>query len=123
MPKKEHILMVAGELAKELNGKAFLSIERLAITEKLRRLSGEGTTRIKALLGRQLERELSNQGIRCFPSLSETTTGDRIRLFHTGTVVASLVDMLVNPGPHTDKELGVVTKKVKGMWEWQRESA
>ena len=54
-----HLLLLARELANELKGKAFLSLERLTITKKLRTLSGKSTTRIKAVMARQIEQELS----------------------------------------------------------------
>lgn len=118
MPTRDHLARVARALAEELGNNAFRSIARMEITEKLREVSGEETTRIKAELAKSLEKELLYQGVRCFPPLDQTTTGDTIRLFHTRTVVASLVDMLTNPGPETDRELGHVTKKVKGVWNW-----
>jgi len=118
MPTRDHLARVAKALAQELGNNAFRSIARMEITEKLREVSGEETTRIKAELAKSLEMELLYQGVRCFPPLDHTSTGDTIRLFHTRTVVASLVDMLTNPGPETDRELGHVTKKVKGVWNW-----
>ena len=118
MPTRNHLIRLSRELARELNGHAFRSMPRMDITEKLREISGEETTRMKAELANNLEMELLKQGVRCFPPLAQTTTGDTIRLFHTRTVVASLVDMLTNPGPETDRELGHVTKKVKGLWNW-----
>lgn len=118
MPTRDHLARVARALAQELGNHAFRSIERMKITEKLREVSGEETTRIKAELAKSLEMELLYQGVRCFPPLDQTSTSDTIRLFHTRTVVASLVDMLTNPGPETDRELANVTKKVKGLWNW-----
>ncbi len=118
MPTRDHLARVARALTQELGSNAFRSIARMEITEKLREVSGEETTRIKAELAKSLEMELLYQGVRCFPPLDQTSTGDTVRLFHTRTVVASLVDMLTNPGPETDRELGHVTKKVKGLWNW-----
>ena len=118
MPTRDHLARVARALSQELGKSAFRSIERMKITEKLREVSGEETTRIKAELAKNLEMELLYQGVRCFPPLDQTSTSDTIRLFHTRTVVASLVDMLTNPGPETDRELANVTKKVKGLWNW-----
>jgi len=118
MPTRDHLARVARALAQDLGNNAFRSIARMEITEKLRQVSGEETTRIKAELAKSLEMELLLQGVRCFPPLDQTSTGDTVRLFHTRTVVANIVDMLTNPGPETDRELGNVTKKVKGMWNW-----
>jgi hypothetical protein len=118
MPTRDHLARVARALAQDLGNHAFRSIARMEITEKLRQISGEETTRIKAELAKSLEMELLLQGVRCFPPLDQTSTGDTVRLFHTRTVVASLVDMLTNPGPETDRELANVTKKVKGVWNW-----
>lgn len=118
MPTRDHLARLARALTQELGKNAFRSIGRMEITEKLRQVSGEETTRIKAELAKNLEKELLYQGVRCFPPLDQTSTGDTIRLFHTRTVVASLVDMLTNPGPETDRDLGHVTKKVKGVWNW-----
>ena len=124
MVTSSHLLSVAWQLKKELDetGKAFHTKRRVEITELVRVISGESNTRVKTSMGRDLERQLLNQGVRVYPSLVETTTGDLVRLFHVGTVVASLVDMLANPGDDTDKQLANVTKKVKGFWEWDRQT-
>jgi len=111
-----HLSLLARELANELAGKAFLSLERLAITRRLRALSGKNTTRIKAVMARRIEQELSKLGIRCFPSLATTTTGATIRLFHQNTVAAELLEVLIDPSPRTDRQLAVFTMKVKGPW-------
>ncbi len=112
------LVQVARELKARLNGRAFMTLERFDITELLREYPGSENTRLKSALSGDLETALLEQGVRCFPSLKATTTGDRVRLFHPGTVVASLVDMLAHPSPQTDKELADVTKKVKGEWVW-----
>ncbi len=118
MPTRSHLISVARQLKQSLNGKAFLTIDRREITELLREVSGEETTRIKSAMGAELEMALLEQGVRVFPRIQETTTGDVVRLFHPGTVIASLVDILTNPDHSTDKELAGVTKKVKGLWNW-----
>jgi len=67
-------------------------------------------------MGGNLEHALLNQGIRCFPGFSETTTGDNIRLFHAGTLLGEFVDMLVYPSPETDREIAHALTKFKGKW-------
>jgi hypothetical protein len=113
------LVQVARELKSQLNGRAFMTVERFRITEMLRENPGSENTRLKSAISEDLEKALLEQGVRCFPSLRQTTTGDRIRLFHPGTVMASLVDMLAYPSPQSDRELADVTKKVKGEWNWQ----
>jgi len=105
-------------LRERLNGKAFLTVERMEITQDLRDVSGEDTTRIKSQLAADLERALLEQGIRCYPSFAETTTGDTIRLLHAGSVLGSLIDLLVYPSKETDKDLAEMLTKVKGRWKW-----
>jgi hypothetical protein len=61
---------------------------------------------------------LVTQGVQVYPSLEETTTGDTVRLYHAGSVLGQLIDVIVYPDPGTDKELGDVLKKVKGKWNW-----
>lgn len=53
-----------------------------------------------------------------YPSLSETTTGDTVRLYHAGSVLGQLIDTIVHPDPGTDRDLGDVLTKVKGKWKW-----
>lgn len=116
MPNKNDHMRVARELKKRLNGKAFLTIARMDITQLLRDVSGEDGTRIKAGVAEELERHLLNQGVRCFPSLTETTTGDTVRLFHAGTLLGSLVDLVSEPDPEDDHDLADVLTKIKGKW-------
>jgi hypothetical protein len=118
MPTRSHLVQVARDLKKELNGKAFLTKDRSAITQKLREVSGEDSTRIKSTIAAELETALLEQGVRCHPGLVNTTTGATLRLFHAGSVLGSLVDLMLYPSTDTDKDLGDMLKKIKGQWNW-----
>ncbi len=118
MPTRTHLVTVARKLKQELNGKAFLTIQRTEITELLREVSGEPGTRIKSTLARDLTSALINQGVQVYPSLNETTTGDTVRLYHAGSVLGQLIDTIVHPDEGTDRELGDVLSKIKGKWNW-----
>lgn len=116
MPNRHHYTVVARELKRRLNGKAFETIARTDITDLLRTVSGEETTRIKSNIAGDLGHALLEQGVRCYPSLENTTTGDSVRLFHAGTVLGELVDLIVHPTAETDRYLGNILTKVKGQW-------
>ena len=118
MPSRHHITTVARNLKNQLNGRAFLTIPRTDVTEMLRDVSGEETTRIKSVIGADLDMALLEQGVRCYPRFQDTTTGDTIRLFHAGSVLGSVVDLLVHPSTETDKDLGDMLVKIKGKWKW-----
>jgi len=118
MPSRTHLVTVARRLKKELNGRAFLTIQRTKITEYLREESGEPTTRIKSGLAEDLTSALITQGVQIYPGLGETTTGDTVRLYHAGSVLGQLIDTIVYPDPGTDDELGDVLTKIKGKWKW-----
>lgn len=118
MPTRTHLVAVARKLKQQLNGRAFLTIERTKITELLREVSGEPATRIKSGLAADLTSALVNQGVQVYPSLAETTTGDTVRLYHAGSVLGQLIDTIVHPDPGTDSDLGEVLSKVKGKWKW-----
>ena len=118
MPSRHHITIVARNLKTRLNGRAFLTIPRVEVTEMLRDVSGEETTRIKSAIGADLDMALLEQGVRCYPRFGETTTGDTIRLFHAGSVLGSVVDLMVHPSTETDKDLGEMLTKIKGKWKW-----
>lgn len=109
---------VARELKKKLGNRGFLTVARFEVTELLRSLSGDDATRIKSVMGQNLEQALLEQGVRVFPSFSETNGTDGIRLFHAGTVVSDFVDMLRHPSSGTDKELAVAIAKFKGKYNW-----
>ena len=117
-PTQSHLVRVARLIKQRLQGHAFLTMPRVEITGMVREVSGENATRLKTSMADQLERALLEQGVRVYPSLLLTTTGDTVRVFQPGTVVASLVDILANPDEDTDKELAAVTTKVKGLWNW-----
>lgn len=118
MPTRHQLTSVARKLKTQLNGKAFLTIPRMQITELLRTTSGEDATRIKSGIAGELELALLEQGLRCYPSLSATSTGDTVRLFHAGTVLGNLVDLLIHPSIEADRDLGSMLTKIKGKWEW-----
>lgn len=118
MPSRHQLTSVARKLKTRLNGKAFLTLPRMDITELVRETSGEDATRIKAGIAADLEVALLEQGIRCFPTLTSTSTGDTIRLFHAGTVLGNLVDLLIHPSVEADSDLGAMLTKIKGKWEW-----
>ena len=118
MPSRHHLTIVARRLKTRLNGRAFLTIPRMDVTELLREVSGEDTTRIKSGIAGDLERVLLEQGIRTYPSLAETSTDDTIRLFHSDSKLGELIDLLIYPSTETDRELGEMLTKVKGKWVW-----
>lgn len=112
---------MARQLKQQLNGHAFLTIERTKITDLLRQVSGEPATRIKSTLAADLTSALINQGVQVYPGLGDTTTGDTVRLYHAGSVLGQLIDTIVHPDIGTDKDLGDVLSKVKGKWKWAAE--
>lgn len=118
MPTRTHLGAVARELRRQLNGRAFLTIGRAEITALLRSESGETTTRMKSVLAGDLTSALLNQGVQVYPPLTETTTGDTVRLYHAGSVLGQLIETIVHPDAGTDKDLGEVITKVKGKWNW-----
>lgn len=118
MPTRTHLVAAARKLKQQLNGHAFLTIQRTEITAVLRQISGEPATRIKSTLASDLTSALINQGVQVYPSLGETTTGDTVRLYHAGSVLGQLIDTIVHPDAGTDNELGDVLSKVKGKWKW-----
>jgi len=118
MPTRHQLTTVARTLKTRLNGKGFLTIPRMEITELLRTVSGEDTTRIKSTMAGDLELALLEQGVRCYPSLAITSTGDSVRLFHAGTLLGNLVDSLAHPSTESDQDLGHVLTKLKGKWTW-----
>jgi hypothetical protein len=118
MPNQTHLVATARQLKQQLNGHAFLTVPRTQITYLLREISGEPGARIKSRLAADLTSALVNQGVQVYPSLSETTTGDTVRLYHAGSVLGQLIDTIVHPDPGTDTDLGDVLTKVKGKWKW-----
>jgi hypothetical protein len=95
-----------------------LTLPREEVTAMLRQVSGQDSTRIKKVMGGDLDTALLEQGVRCFPGFAQTTTGDNIRVFHAGTVVGDFVDMLTRPSEQTDRDLAAAITKVKGKWVW-----
>lgn len=118
MPTRHQLTSVARKLKTQLNGAAFLTLPRMQITELLRAVSGEDTTRIKSGIAMELEIALLEQGLRCYPSLSATSTGDIVRLFRAGTVLGNIVDLLVHPSAEADRDLANMLTEIKGKWEW-----
>jgi hypothetical protein len=125
VPTSDHLIKVARSVRRDLDrtSKAFMSLDRMDLTQRLRDISGESTTRIKATNGAELEGALNAQGLRCYPSLADTTTGDVVRIFRAGSAVGDLIDAVLVPSPDHDRELGEALAKFKGTWDWNREGA
>ncbi len=118
----DDLVQVARGLKAELDRhrRAFQTFDRMELTQRLRTVSGADTTRIKQLIGAELERAMNAQGLRCYPGLAETTTGDRIRIFRAGTETGNLIDAVLLPSPENDRYLGAAISKIKGKWDWAR---
>lgn len=122
MPNRHDYLTLAKEIKRELdsNHLAFKSYARTDFTDGLRKISGEPNTRIKTGgVAKEIETVFAEQGLRIFPLLSETTTGDWVRVWRAGTLAAEMLDMVVNPGTRSDEELAEMATKVKGKWVWE----
>lgn len=118
MPNRTHLTATARRLKEKLNGDPFLTIPRYEITTILREVSGESTTRMKSQLAHDLTSALVNEAVLVYPPLAETTTGDTVRLYRAGTVLAQLIDTILHPDPGTDKDLDDVLHKVESQWVW-----
>lgn len=123
MPNRNQYVLVARELKKRLNGKAFMTIYRHEITEILRDVSGESTTRIKSGVAREMTQVLLEQALRCYPSIEETDMNASVRIFRAGSMFSNLVDLIVHPSAETDADVGEMLKKIKGTWNWSTPAA
>ncbi len=113
MPTESHLASVARQLSQKLREKEeFLTIPRQTITEMIRDVSGEETTRLKRRMGEQLETLLLEQGTRVYPSLQDTSTGDTVRMFRPRTTMAKIVDVVSRPDDSTDKKLKDIIAKL-----------
>lgn len=124
MPTHDDMIQVARSVRRDMDreGKAFVSLPRMELTRRLRTVSGSSNTRIKAArMSANLEQALSDQGLRCYPHLDETTTGDSIRIFRAGSAVGELMDAVLVPSPDHDRKLAEALAKFKGTWDWERE--
>lgn len=116
MPSREHLVQVARSLRQDLDRarRPFLTLERMELTRRVRNVSGAETTRIKAAMGAELERALSDQGLRCYPSLAVTATDERIRVFRAGSDVGDLIDAIALPSPEHDRILESLVEQRTG---------
>ena len=121
-PSRHHLVLVARKLKSRLGNDAFLTLDRMEITDLVRDAAASDNTRIKSQLAQELEQVLLEQGIRCYPSLQATTTGDTVRVFHSGRLLGNLLDLLIYPSRDTDKDLGNMLRKIKGQWTWSTPS-
>lgn len=120
MPSHSDLVRVARQLKGELNGYAFKTVPRMEITTALRRISGEDNTRIKANMSEELQQALLDQGVRSYPPLRDTASGGTVRLFHAGSLLGNLVDLVLYPAAEADQELADILTKVKGRWQWSK---
>jgi hypothetical protein len=110
VPTYDHVITVARSVRRDLDrgDSAFTSVSRMELTERLRRASGEPSTRMKAVLAADLEAALGDQGLRCYPRLTATTTGDSVRVFRAGSAVGDLIDAVLVPSVEHDRDLAAV---------------
>ncbi|WP_163512158.1 hypothetical protein [Fodinicola acaciae] len=120
MPTYTDLLKLVRELKSELDNKAFYTLPRVEITDRLRAISGESTTRIKKVIATKLETVLADEGLRVYPTLTATTTGDTVRIYRAGTVLSNLISIITRPDIGTDRELADVITKIKGKWDWAK---
>ena len=73
----------------------------------------------RAESGAALEEALLMLGVRCHPSPANESA-QSVRIFYIGTVIASMVDMLSDPNPKSDRDLTVLIQKVRGLWDWHQ---
>jgi len=114
--------IVARQLKQRLGSRAFVPIRRMEVTSMLRCVSGQKSTRIKSVVGDDLDQALLSIGVRCYPTFASTSTADAIRLFHAGTVLGDFIDIVQRPSAENDPKLGAMLSKFKGRWDWTRSS-
>jgi hypothetical protein len=121
MPTHTDIVRVARELRNGLSTSAFLTVPRSEITSLMRQVSKEPTARIGSAVADDLTRALLNEGVLVYPALARTSTGEMVRLYHAGTMLAQLIDAIVEPDQGSDRYLGDTITKLKGKWQWGEE--
>ena len=118
MASKSDYRNLALSFKRDLDGLAFKSYRRVELTERLRELSGEGRARIStSKVADDIDDAFHSQGLRIFPRLQDMDTDDLVRVWRAGTR-AEMLDLLLLPGKSSDRELGNITKKIKGPWNW-----
>ncbi|OCB32795.1 hypothetical protein A9X02_24255 [Mycobacterium malmoense] len=114
-------MRIARELRNELSTSAFLTLPRSEITGLLRQVSKEPASRIGSAVANDLTHALLNEGVLVYPALARTSTGEMVRLYHAGTVLARLIDAITEPDHGSDQYLGDAITKLKGKWQWDEE--
>lgn len=119
MASKSDYRNLALSFKRDLEGLAFKSYRRVELTERLRDLSGEERARIStSKVADDIDAAFHSQGLRIFPRLQDTDTDDLVRVWRAGTRATEMLDLLLLPGKSSDRELGNMTKKIKGQWHW-----
>lgn len=121
MPRHSDYVAVAETLTERLEHRAFMTLPRRDITAILRNVSGEPRTRIKALIAQDLTDVMRTYGLNFQPPLADTDTRDYVRLYREDSVIGTVINIITNPSPETDAQLGAALKKIKGHWNWHRE--
>ncbi len=118
MATRQHLVQTAQHFKNLLGNRMFRTVERMDFTTKLRETSGENN-RIKDNVAAELSELLADHGVRCFPKLTDTERGDdTIRLYHSGSLLTTLIELIQYPSQEGDKQLGQVVSKIKGQWAW-----
>ena len=121
MPSQSDYVQVATQLGERLpKQRQFIRLPRIEITKILRDVSGEKRTKIGRPMGAKLDEALLGQGLRAFPTIEDTYHHDIIRLFRTGGVLATIVDIIELPGDTADKKLRSILR-LDGMRDLLRE--
>ncbi|MDO8672260.1 MAG: hypothetical protein Q7O66_12675 [Dehalococcoidia bacterium] len=107
MPSYGDYVQVATQLEERLGQtkRQFISLPRGEITNILRGVSSEKTSRIKRQTGATLDKAFLEKGLRAFPTIEDTSTDAIIRIFRTNSVVAAILDILLYPNDKADKKL------------------
>ncbi len=115
MSIKESIHVLAKEIKDTMDGSkmCFMAVPRMDLTRRLREISGHSSTRIGRTSGQQIDDALALQGLVSYPKVAETTTGDCLRVYRSGSVVSDLVGLIVHPSSVGDEELGRYLATIK----------
>lgn len=115
------MLQIALEIRQELDqaGRAFQTYTRDDFTTRYRLTSGNQAGRFTKNMASELDQALLEHGLRTFPPLYTLRNHETARVFRSYTVASSLLDVILTPSQETDQQLGEITTKIKGMWQWE----
>ena len=119
MTTESQLSSIADLLDRLVGARSHTTVPKSVITSILRSVTSDPTSKIGCRTAQALQQRLQTRRLAAWPRIADATPTQQVRLYRTGTAVARLIEIVTDPTPAHDAELGATIRKIKGQWNRQ----